>query len=117
MSDRNIVPISFAALTTTTKIVAGPARLMGWGIKETTGAATAACDVYDGSDATGQLAVPFTLLSNESVRDWLGPNGLLCVRGLFVNVTSGSVSGALWVEILPADAAYDPLAPAQRIEL
>lgn len=107
MPDRNVIPISFTALATGKVLAAGPARLLGWGLKETTGAAQAACDVYDGSDATGQLGVPFTLLSNESVRDWLGPNGILFERGVFVNVTAGSVSGSMWIELLDAGRVHD----------
>lgn len=111
MRDRSVKPISVGATTTTAQWFTGPARLMGWALRESTGAATAACDIYDGNDATAQVAIPFTFLANESVRDWLGPNGVLITRGAFLNVLAGSVRGALFVELLPDEASFYDFIP------
>lgn len=107
------VPQPLPAAGTSGIVVAGAALLLGWGVKESTGMGSATVDVFDGSDATGQLTVPITLVTNESVRDWLGPDGLLMVRGIYVRATAGSASGSLWVVVLPGDAMYDQLAESE----
>lgn len=91
-------------------VVAGPCRLIGWGLKESTGMGSVSMDIFDGNDATGQLAVPINLTTSESVRDWLGPTGLLMTRGLYVRINSGTPAGALWVEVLPPDYSYSATA-------
>ena len=109
--DRTVKAVGIGVTTTTAQFFTGPARLMGWAFKETTGAATATFDLYDGSDATAGIVLPATLLANESFRDWLGPNGLLITRGAFLNVLAGSVRGALWTEMLPDEASFYDFLP------
>ena len=111
MRDRSVKGVGIGATTTTAQFFTGPARLMGWALRETTGAAGASCDLYDGNDVTGGIMVPFTFLANESVRDWLGPNGVLITRGAFLNVLTGSVKGALFVELLPDEKSFYDLIP------
>ena len=77
-------------------VLGGPALLFGWSLRESTGAAPAQLDVYDGADQTGQLVATITLTAGQSTRDWLGLPGLYCRRGLYVNAVSGSVTGVLW---------------------
>ena len=111
MRDRSVKPIGIAATNASQQFFTGPARLMGWALRETTGAAGAQCDLYDGNDATGGLVVPFTFNANESVRDWLGPNGVLIQRGGFLNMLAGSVKGTLFAELLPDEASFYDLIP------
>jgi hypothetical protein len=96
---RHAEPLSFGALTTTSKLMGGPGLLMGWGLLETTGAAAATIEIWDGGDTTGQLIVPIALSSAQSTRDWNSPDGILFSRGLFLNVLAGSVRGVLWVRL------------------
>lgn len=77
-------------------VLGGPLLLFGWSLRESTGAAPAQLDVYDGADQTGQPVATVTLAAGESTRDWLGLPGLYCRRGVFVNAVAGSVAGAVW---------------------
>lgn len=107
MPDRNTIAVSMPATVAGNTFTMGPVRLMGWSLKETTGAATAAFELYDGNDVTGQSLAPVTLQANESIRDWFGATGIICERGLFINVTSGSVRGTLFMKLLQPDAIAD----------
>lgn len=107
MPDRNNIPISIPATTAGATFALGPVRLMGWALKENTGAASAAFELYDGNDTTGQSLTPVNLVANESIRDWFGATGVLCERGLFINVTSGTVRGTLFVKLLAPGSVAD----------
>lgn len=109
MTEPEIEPISVPATVAGTLFANGPIRLMGWALKESTGAAAAAFELYDGNDATGQSLAPVTLVANESIRDWFGAAGVLCERGVFLNVTAGSVRGTLFVKLAARDVVLDTL--------
>lgn len=96
---RRVRTISFAALTTTKALYSHQVRLLGWALLETTGTAAAEIDILNGQSASSDLVAPIALSSGQSTRDWLGPQGITCDAGLFLSVGSGSVRGALWVEI------------------
>lgn len=84
-------------VTTTDQEVQGRGGIVtGWSFKETTGAATAEVWIVNGNNATGVPIAFITLLANQSVRDVLADNGVLCDLGLFVHVVSGSVQGSVW---------------------
>lgn len=96
----------FPATTGTVIVVQGRGTLKGWAVKETTGAATATLNVWDGTTNVSLLLAPVNLSANESSREWFGELGISFTRGLLVEVTAGSVSGALWgipQEILTVD--------------
>lgn len=84
------------------RLYTGNGRIVYRAVKESTGAALAEVDLYDGSNATGILIEPVTLIANESARDWFMPGGVEFDNGLFVNVTSGTVSAS--ITIVPEDA-------------
>ena len=91
--------VAFPATTGSVVSLGGPCLVMGWGFLETTGAAGAVLEIYDGQDTTGELVVPISLLASESVRDWNAGDGIYCSRGVFVRVVSGTVRGAVWVRL------------------
>ena len=70
---------------------------------------SAAFNLYDGVDEKGQLVAAFTLASNESTRDYPAGAGIEIKGGLFLEMLSGSIQGAVWVT--PADryGAYELL--------
>lgn len=107
MSDRNNIPISIPATAAGATFATGPVRLMGWALKESTGNAVAAFELYDGADTTGQSLAPVTLTANESIRDWFGATGIICERGLFINVTADSMRGTLFVKLLAPGSIAD----------
>lgn len=95
-----VIPVPIAATAAGLAITARPCRLYGWSLVETTGAAIAACDLIDGGAAAGTEITPITLSAGQSTRDWLGRPGLLVQSGLFLNVTAGTVRGAVWILLL-----------------
>lgn len=80
--------------------IANRSTVYGFGLRETTGTAAARVDVYNGNDTGGILIAPIDLNPGQSVRDVLGPSGVGCDMGVFVNIVSGSVAGSIWVDEL-----------------
>lgn len=87
----------FGPATTGLILISGRGVLTGWAIKETTGAAVAAMTVRDGLTSAGLTIAPINLASNESNREWFSDWGIAFSNGLFLDITAGSISGALWI--------------------
>lgn len=99
---------AFPATTVGIILISGRGVLTGWALKETTGAAAATLNIWDGTDNRGLLLAPVNLAANESNREWFSDWGIAFSRGIFVEVLTGSVSGAVWVipqELIPVDGA------------
>lgn len=80
-------------------LVKTAADLCGWSLVETTGAAKASVELYDGADTTGELLGEVALASGASDTQWFGFAGVRCTRGVYVHVTAGSVKGALYLRV------------------
>lgn len=95
----------FGPLTGASQLLVNGAGLwVGHAIEETTGLAAARCVIGDGSlAAVSNLLAPVTLAANESRLDMLGPFGVAFYRGVVVQATVGTVSGAVWVIELDRD--------------
>lgn len=89
--------LSFPAQGGGSILITGDLLLAGWSLYETTGAAVATVDLYDGGDATGQFIARVNLNPGQCVQEALPVPGVYLTRGLFVNVIAGSVAGAVWV--------------------
>ena len=85
-------------------VVGFPTILMGYAVFESTGTAPASLFFLDGVGLNGELLFEVTLLANESVRDWFGPQGLECRGGVTVQGLTGSVKGSVFA-LVPAAAA------------
>jgi hypothetical protein len=70
--------------------------LYGYTLVNPSSSATAALNLYDGGDTTGNPIFPVTFAASESIGDWFGPNGIWLRNGLYANVTSGEVKGAVF---------------------
>lgn len=96
-----MVPAQSMAIPTTgvggVIVVQGRGVLKGWAFRETTGAAVATLNLWDGTNNAGLLLSPLGLASAGHESIWLGEQGVSYTRGLFIEVTAGSVIGALWV--------------------
>lgn len=83
--------------TTDLSLIGGKGVLVGWAVKETTGAAVASFDLLDGQVAGGpKLLLPVTLAANESTRDW----PLVWIpfeNGVFLDMNAGSIRGVVFV--------------------
>lgn len=82
--------------TASAQIVNGRVLVMGYAVAETTGSATAALRLRDGTTSAGTRILPIHLAINESVRDWFGPNGIVYEQGIFVEVVSGAIEGSIY---------------------
>lgn len=88
--------LPFATTTVDVTLLTGPFILRGWALVETTGSAGAGCEFYDGADDTTVLGVPINLNASESTRDFIPGNGAILRTGLFLEMISGSIKGAIF---------------------
>lgn len=75
----------------------GPATLMGWSLREPSGV-DATATIHSGTDASGPI-VGVVALALDGATDppaWFGPQGIRCPGGIFFDVTSGTVEGAIY---------------------
>lgn len=77
------------------RLSASAGQLAGYGLRETAGA-PAVVRLLNGVDTGGDLLVPISLAAGESVRDWFLPHGISFGAGLYVQVLSGTIEGAIY---------------------
>jgi len=79
----------------------GAGRVRWWSFRETTGTTAAVFDLYDGTSAAlNQVLLTVSLGPGESTRDFVGHHLIPYETGLYLNVTSGTVLGALQTDEL-----------------
>lgn len=72
-------------------------EILGFNIKETTGAGTASIIVHQGTDKNQLPIAYFTLAANESARDYF-TIPLESLGGIYIEIVSGSVAGIIYTE-------------------
>lgn len=92
------VALAVSSAAGSSRLVGQGCILVGWSIRETSGAAAAALTLYNGSDQTTQLVAGIGIVSGGSVVEGVGADGPFCDQGLFVHQESGAWSGAVWVK-------------------
>lgn len=80
----------------------GPGRLCGWSLLETSGAAAVIAELYDGMDVSAQLLAVIAVPAGSSTPFSMDGVGVEFRSGLFLNVISGSVRGAVWARVRDA---------------
>ena len=95
--ERGAQPLSLPAASG--QVEGRPGRLMGFAVRESSGAAGATFRLYSGGDANGQPVAPVSLSPNESTREWWGPNGVRCDAGLYFQLVGGSLEGVAYYEV------------------
>lgn len=78
------------------RVVASAGTLAGWSLHETTGAAGAVVRLHDGVDTSGDVVAAVSLAAGADSTRWLLPHGVGFAGGLFCEVVSGAVEGALY---------------------
>lgn len=106
-----VFPVDATAIDVDTLQV--PGILHGWGWQNTSSTDRADLELHDGP--IGPLIVPISLSPGQSTRDWLGPLGIACVRGVTVKVTAGTIEGSLWFRPLPQERLHDQIDLAARL--
>lgn len=75
------------------------AYLLGWSLREASGAA-AAIELRDGTDDNGGIGTSISFTANASDAIWLGEIGMPFLSGVHGHVVTGAVVGALWLAYL-----------------
>lgn len=101
-------PTTLPILTTAASValIGRECRVYGFSLIETTGAAPANVQIFDGAGPGGSDAIEIALTAGQSTRDWYGAPGLRFQTGAYLNVLAGSVRGALWVMGLSDDEIF-----------
>lgn len=73
-----------------------PCLLLGWSVRETSGAAAAVVVLHDGNDNSGGRVAEIGLAAAASAAAAIPPPGVWCRDGLYAEVVSGAVRGELW---------------------
>lgn len=89
-------PIPILSRTTDLQIAGGLTLLSGWAFWEPTGLAAATLRLFDGTNDDGTLIVPISLDAGQSTRDMIPEPFLAAYAGLYLEVVSGTVEGAVW---------------------
>lgn len=76
-------------------VVSGRTYLWGFGLSVT--AATVA-QLYDGQDAKGTPGPAFNFAAAGHQHQWFGAPGILMERGIFLVVSSGALTGAIYYQ-------------------
>lgn len=95
---RTVYAVAFPAAGASQLMMSGDIKIHGWSWAETTGAAAATFNMFDGGNNAGTLLATITLTAGQSTRDVLNELGLLVLNGLFVEVVAGSIRGSVWIE-------------------
>jgi hypothetical protein len=76
--------------------------LTGWSLRETS-LNPATVDLYSGGSTGGALVASFTIAAGGSSVIAIPDGGVLCDAGLYIEVVSGTVTGAVWVRFPARD--------------
>jgi len=77
-------------------LVIGVGALGGFSFRETAGS-TAVIRLRDGNSTAGDLISTIGLAANESIRDWFALPGVTYKYGLYIEVVTGTIEGALYL--------------------
>lgn len=79
-------------------LVNGPARLAGWSVRETTGAAVAFMELSSGQSIIGEASMP----AGQNDSHYTGSGGVYCPQGVTVSAIGGSFTGCVYLQIYKA---------------
>lgn len=77
----------------------GQGSFSGWSVRETTGAAAASFELYDGGGVNGQLLATAVIASGTSDNHNGPAGGVEVESGLFLHVVSGTLKGVVYAKI------------------
>lgn len=89
------IVVSVATTTTSERLVSSPCSLVGWSLRETTGAASAEVEFTSGNNPIGESSIG----PNGSDTHNMSGNGVYVQSDITLNVVSGSVRGAIYVRL------------------
>ena len=86
----------FGPRTADLQLVGGLIIVRGLTVRETTGAAVATIEIYDGTGTNGTLIDAVHLLASATDREFYAGEGIEAISGCFLHVVTGTVKGAIW---------------------
>jgi hypothetical protein len=90
--------VQLSALAASAALLTTGAVVFGWSLIEPTGAAGAVALLIDGASADGDIAGAISIAAGgESIHSTTG-RGVLFERGVYVQVVSGTLTGAIYYE-------------------
>lgn len=89
-------PIPLPALAVDAVLSAQGVRLVGWSLRETS-LNPATVDLYTGGGTNGTRVASLTIAAGGSSVIAIPDGGVLCESGLFIEIVSGTLTGAVWV--------------------
>ena len=98
LNGRPCIAIRVDDVHTGVQVVQGPGLLVNWALHETASAA-GGVDFYDGSSTGGTLLASASVPSGGSPQPPGGREAVLFRNGLFMDVQTSTVKGAVWVII------------------
>ena len=82
-------------------LLIGPrAVVYGYNLTEATGAAAAQVRLWNGGSNTGSLLLSIKLASGTSATQWTTGPGVLADGGVYLEVVTGSVEGAVYAHLV-----------------
>lgn len=86
------------AVTTGKVLISRPCMIVGWTITEQTGSAVAKFQLWNGGSTGGVLVATVGLASAGSSVNPPTDDGILCESGVFLDIVSGQVQGAVYLK-------------------
>lgn len=77
-----------------------PCILLGWSVRETSGAAVGHVYLITGGDAGGQVVGVADLAAGASDTHAIPPPGVFCPSGLYADAGATAISGVAWLVML-----------------
>lgn len=90
-----VLTAAIASNTTDVAATGAAGTLFGYSIKEDASAA-ANIIIRDGTSNSGTPVAYINLASNESVRDWFGPQGIKITTGIWIDRVAGTTTLTIW---------------------
>lgn len=93
---------SLSGLAASALVSASAVVLLGWSVIEPTGAAPAVLTLINGPTTAEDVCAAISLATSGESKVGPGQTGVLCERGLTINVLSGEFTGGVYYRRLPA---------------
>lgn len=90
-------PVQVPGNGAATILITEEVLLVGWSIRETTGAASAVFQLFSGTTTGGLQVAEIGLGPGLDSTPPIPYGGINCYNGLMINPVSGTVRGAVWV--------------------
>lgn len=104
------IPLYPASSVSSRQVASGRGRVIRTSFRETTGAAVATVELFDGNGTGGALAFTLQLAATASQQDRYTRGEFMFDGGLYFNLVAGAVEGVIVVQYLgPGEPYLEPM--------